>query len=126
VWADKTRHNVIKGEFTRKGQVDWAVLCSRNGVSTILVFRNASGQDPSELARESDMDKLQGVAGHEIGYSRAISPVDRQFILDHYRTYGGPKPPTIDHQGINDAFVEKASVVHYFHAGKWLQLTGAD
>ena len=126
VWAEKKPQNVIKGEFTCKGQTDWAVLCSLNRVSTILIFRNASEQHPSELARESDIDKLQGVGGDAIGYSRAISPVGQQFILDQYRVYGGPKPPTIDHQGINDAFVEKASGVHYFHAGKWLQLTGAD
>jgi len=25
-----------------------------------------------------------------------------------------------------DAFLEKASVVHYYHAGMWLELTGAD
>jgi len=125
-WADKKPQNVIKGEFTRKGQTDWAVLCSLNRVSTILIFRNASEQGPVELARESDTDKLQDVGGDAIGYSRAISPVGRQFILDHYRAYGGPRPPTIDHQGTNDGFVEKASVVHYFHAGKWLHLTGAD
>ena len=80
VWADKKPQNVIKGEFTRKGQTDWAVLCSLNRVSTILIFRNASEQHPSELARESDIDKLQGVGGDAIGYSRAISPVGQQFI----------------------------------------------
>jgi len=52
--------------------------------------------------------------------------VGREYILSRYRAYGGPKPPTIDHQGIDDAFLEKASVVHYFHAGKWRKLTGAD
>ena len=107
MWADKKPQNVIKGEFTRKGQTAWAVLCSLNRVSTILIFRNASEQDPVELARESDIDKLQDVGGDAIGYSRAISPVGRQFILDHYRAYGGPRPPTIDHQGINDGFVER-------------------
>lgn len=126
VWADKKPHNVIKGELTGKGQNDWAVLCSLNRVSTILIFRNASDREPLELARESDIDKLQGVGGEVIGYSRAISPVGRKYILDHHRAYGGPKPPTIDHQGIDDAFVGKGSVVRYFHAGRWLQLTGAD
>ena len=126
VWEDRKPHNVIKGEFIRKGQIDWAVLCSLNRVSLILIFRNASEQNPSELAREADIEKLQGVGGDVIGYSRAISSVGRQFILDHNRAYGGSKPPTIDHQGINDAFVGKASVVYYFHVGKWLQLTGAD
>jgi hypothetical protein len=125
-WAEKKPHNVIKGEFTRKGQTDWAVLCSLNGFSSILVFHNASEQDPSALAREADKDKVQDVGGGITGYSRAISAVGRKFILDHYRAYGGPKPPVIDHQGIDDAFVEKGSVVHYFHEGRWLQLTGAD
>lgn len=126
VWEDKKPHNVINGEFTRKGQTDWAVLCSLNRVSTILIFRIASGRDPSELARESDIDSLAGVGGDAIGYSRAISPVGREYILRQYRAYGGPKPPTIDHQGIDDAFVGKGSVVRYFHAGRWLELTGAD
>jgi len=126
IWGDRKPHNVIKGEFTRKGQTDWAVLCSLNRVSSILIFQNASEQNPSELAREADIEKLQGVGGDVIGYSRAISSVGRQFILDHYHAYGGPKPPKIDHQGIDDAFVGKASVVHYFDAGAWLQLTGTD
>ena len=43
--------------------------------------------------------------------------------MRHYDAYGGPKPPPIDHQGIDDAFVEKASVVHYFHRGKVVQVT---
>ena len=126
VWEDRKPHNVIRGEFTRNGQTDWAVLCSVNRVSSILIFRNGSEQNPSELAREADIEKLQGVGADVIRYSRAISSVGRHFILDHNRSYGGLKPPAIDHQGINDAFVGKASVVHYFHAAKWLQLTGAD
>jgi hypothetical protein len=126
VSANNQPQNVIKGEFTRKGQTDWAVLCSVNQVSTILVFRNASVRNPSELAREPDVDELQATGGNAVAYSRTISGVDRAYIPSHYQAYGGNKPPTIDHQGINDAFVEKASVVHYFQAGKWLNLTGAD
>src|SRR6266850_1103498 len=83
VRADKKPQNVIKGVFTRKGQTDWAVLCSVNQVSTILVFRNASERNPSELARETDIDKLQAVAGNAIAYSRAISGVGREYILIH-------------------------------------------
>jgi hypothetical protein len=47
-------------------------------------------------------------------------------ILYDLRARCGPKPPPIDHLGIDDAFLEKASVVHYYYQGKWLQLTGAD
>ena len=48
------------------------------------------------------------------------------YILSHNRDYGGPEPPPIDHDGVNDVFAEKASVVHYFYRGRWLALTGAD
>jgi hypothetical protein len=120
------RHNVIRGQFAKPGQTDWAVLCSVNGVSAILVFWNASEKNPAEIARQADRDRLQGAGGDTIVYSRAISAVGKSFILEHYRAYGGPQPPPLDHQGIDDAFVEKASVVLYFHQGKWLELTGAD
>ena len=36
------RHNVIRGEFLKPGQTDWAVLCSVGRVSSILVFWNGS------------------------------------------------------------------------------------
>jgi hypothetical protein len=126
VSADKKPQNVIKGEFTGKGRTDWAMLCSLDHVSTILIFRNASEREPLELAPQSDADNLQSGSGAAIEYSRVVSAVGRDYILKHYRAYGGLKPPAIDHQGIDDAFVGKASVVHYFYAGKWLELTGAD
>jgi hypothetical protein len=126
VSADKKPQNVIKGEFTGKGRTDWAALCSLNHISTILIFRNASEREPLELAPQSDAGNLQSGSGAAIEYSRVISAVGRDYMLKHYRAYGGPEPRAIDHRGINDAFVEKASVVRYFYAGKWLELTGAD
>lgn len=126
VWGQNTPHNVTKGSFIQPAELDWAVLCSVNQTSTILVFRNASTSRVTEFAREPDINSLQGEGGTQIGYSREIGAVGRQNITGYYRAYGGPKPPPIDHQGINDAFVGKASVVLYFYRGKWLELTGAD
>lgn len=110
----------------QRAEFDWAVLCSVKRTSSILIFRNASPDRVIEIAREADFDKLQDEGGGQIGYSRAISAVGREFIMQHYQAYGGVKPPPIDHQGIDDAFVEKASVVRYLYRGKWLELTGAD
>jgi hypothetical protein len=62
----------------------------------------------------------------KIGYWREISPVGRKVITRDFQAYGGVKPPPINHQGIHDAFIGKASVVLYFYRGKWLKLTGAD
>lgn len=107
----KRRHNVIKGEFAKPGQTDWAVLCSVNQtswsnpsrtnahyVSSILVFWNGSGKNPTSLAPMEDRTYLQGITQTEIGFSRGIQPVGKDFIIRHYQAYGGPAPPPIDHQ----------------------------
>jgi hypothetical protein len=81
---------------------------------------------PAELARVEDKNYLQGLGEGRVGYSRAIQTVDRKYIMTHYRAYGGPQPPPIDHHGIDDIFLGKASVTHYWHEGQWLRLQGAD
>ena len=120
------RQNVIKGEFSKPGQTDWAALCSVGRVSSVLVFWNGSETNPSEIAKRNDVDRLQGWGGDKIVYSSVITPVGRGYILEHYKAYGGVKPSAIDHEGINDLFYGKASEVLYFYRGKWLHLTGAD
>jgi len=124
--VDGGPHNVIKGAFAKPGQTDWAVLCSVNGASSVIVFWNGSTADPAQIEARKDDYALQGWSDGQIVYSRKIEPVGEAYIMDHYQAYGGKKPPPIDHQGINDIFVGKASVVLYFHQGKWLHLTGAD
>ncbi len=124
--SSEVRNNVIRGQLEAPGQTDWAALCSVDGFSSILVFWNGSESHPAEFARAEDRTFLQGMDGEKIGFSRAISAVDKEFIPRHYEAYGGPAPPPIDHQGIDDAFVGKASLTHYYYQGKWYQLTGAD
>lgn len=120
-------HNVIKGEFARPGQTDWAVLCSVNRVSSILVFWNGVETNPAEIAKQPDSYRIQSWTGNnDRVYSRKISPAGKAYIMEHYNTYGGEKPPPMDHAGIDDAFVGKASEVLYLYQGKWLHLSGAD
>jgi hypothetical protein len=102
------------------------VLCSIKGVSSILVFWNGSDKNPAQIAAMEDRIFLQGITADRIAYSRGISPVRRDFIIRHYEAYGGTKPPPIDHLGIDDAFIEKASVTWYFYNGRWLKSQGAD
>ena len=119
--------NVISGEFMRRGQLDWAVLCSRNRSSSVFVFWNGSIENVAKIAETPDSSFLQTIDGvGTIGYSRVISPVNKSYILQHYRWYGGPKPPHMDHQGIDDGFLEKASTVLFYHRSRWLKLQGAD
>jgi hypothetical protein len=126
-WDNPIPHNVISGSFATKGQRDWAVLASRNHISTIFVFWNGSAKNPAAIAPQKDITGPPVVYLEEkIGFIRQINGADKQFIMEHYQWYGGPKPPPIDHEGIDDGVVESGSRVYYFYEGKWLTLTGAD
>jgi hypothetical protein len=46
--------------------------------------------------------------------------------LDQAKEYGGPLPKRLNHDGIDDAFVEKGSQVLYYEDGVWLELAGSD
>jgi hypothetical protein len=125
--------NVISGEFQKPGQTDWAVLCSVEGRSAILVFWNGSVNNTEQLGNFlPDKGWLQGMGTDLktseplIEYSRGIFSVDKKYIVDHFKAYGGPQPPPVDHQGIDDAFLGKGSEVRYWYKGKWLTLQGAD
>lgn len=119
--------NVISGEFQHPGQTDWAVLCSVDRESVLLVFWGGSPERVEEVEQTWSPDRrwLQVVAQNEIGYSRVIRPVSEAYILNRYTWYGGPEPPRIDHQGISMDFADKFSIVLYWHRGKWLHLQGA-
>lgn len=119
-------HNVIRGQFARPGQTDWAALCSKEGKSSIVMFWGKPTACPAELATADDKTFLQGIGEGRIGYSRLISAVGCDVVLEHYQAHGGPKPPPLNHEGIDAAFAEKASTVHYCYQGKWLTLTGSD
>ena len=119
-------HNVISGSFTERDQKNWAVLCSKNGASSIQIFWGGAAKCPSEIQKSKDRGSLQGIGNRKIGYSRAIESISKKSILAYHKAYGGPSPPPISHQGINDIFLEKASVVHYCNEGQWIELTGAD
>jgi hypothetical protein len=127
VWGESKPRNVVRGQFIQKGELDWAVLCSVNQVSSILVFRGVSPTVFADLVRQPDLTFLQTVtSGGIIGYSRGLAAVGREVIMSDYKAFGGEKPPPIDHQGVDDAFAGKASKILYFYHGKWLTLQGAD
>lgn len=123
---NKEPHNVIRGEFARPGQTDWAVLCSINRVSSILVYWNASEKNPAEIDTGDDQSRLQYLGAGVIGYSRVIAPVGAKGISVHNADFPGARQPPIDHLGIEDIFVEKASEIRYYSGGEWIRLQGAD
>jgi hypothetical protein len=108
--------NVIHGEFARHGQEDWAVLCSKGGSSTIVIFWGKATACPASLARLEDAHYLKRGKDRKVRYSRAIRALGESDLGDRAGT-AGLKP--FAHQGIDDRFVGKSSAFFYCSEGKW-------
>ena len=108
--------NVIHGEFARHGQEDWAVLCSKGGSSTIVIFWGKATACPASLARLDDAHYLKRGKDKTVRYWRSIRALG-QDDLDDRAGIVGLKP--MSHQGIDDRFVGKSSALFYCSEGKW-------
>jgi hypothetical protein len=105
--------NVIHGSFQKPGSSDWAALCSVRGVTTLYVFFQSDFANPVPLRHQSDSTWL-GV----------------EWSLDYGSAWGIATQPArlmrptdnADHDGIQDAFVEQSSVVHYFNNDRWTMI----
>ncbi len=118
------RANVISGEFSKKGQKDWAALCSRDGKSSIIIYWGGASSCPNPIAEKKNKTYLQGT-GSGIGFSRQLKS-DR--VVKPVAPLEGEsvKIPKITHHGIQDIFVNKAADTYYCHNGKWLDVITGD
>ena len=113
-YTSRTPSNVAKGEFSARGQTDWAALCYRAGKSELTVVWGGPSKCPSRLNEQrASSDRFLAVA-------------TMQDILVHAQRYDGPAPPAQDHDGIHDGIAEKASTIMFCHQGEWRELAGAD
>ena len=120
------KKNVISGRFTSAEETDWATLCSQEGRSAILIFYGGHPDQVDEIGSEPDSQYLQVVSGgKEIGYSRQLAAATSK-ATRRYFARSAHIPRSIDHDGIENAFLEKGSVIWYRSNGKWVELAGAD
>jgi hypothetical protein len=108
--------NLIHGEFARHGQEDWAVLCSKAGSSTIVIFWGKTTACPASLARLEDAHYLKRGKDKKVRYSRSIRALGEADLGDR-AGIAGLRP--LSHQGIDDRFVGKSSAFFYCSEGKW-------
>jgi hypothetical protein len=108
--------NVIHGEFARHGQEDWAVLCSKGGSSTIVIFWGKTTACPASLARLDDAHYLKRGKDKKVRYSRSIRALGKSELGDRAGIAGLKE---FSHQGIDDRFVGKSSAFFYCSEGKW-------
>ena len=117
------RGNVIQGQFAATDQTDWAVLCSRNGLSVILVYWGGPVQCARELVQAPDAAYLQGL-GERIGFSRGITRTNR--YNDYPYADATPRENPLEHDGIENAFEGKGSVIYFCRGGNWVTYGGND
>jgi hypothetical protein len=113
-YTSRTPSNVVMGEFSARGQIDWAALCHRGGNTELTVVWGGPSKCSSRLNEQrASSDRFLAVA-------------TMQDILVHAERYDGPAPPARDHDGIHDGIAEKASTIMFCHQGEWRELAGAD
>lgn len=122
--GDTMPHSVVKGSFYRAGQTDWAALCSRARASTIVVVWGGPSDCPDEMEVRQDQSYLLKGGDGVIRYLRRIETILPKRIKALFDRYGGEPPPPLTHDGINDRFAGKGSVIRYCYEGKWRELTG--
>ena len=128
------RANVITGAFTAKGAVEWAVICSVRDTSQILILNAKSGAVVDSLNRSADSGWIQSNGNRTWLFSRFIGvvPMSRLNVVPVDTTvedvpyYGRVLPKPIDHDGFEEAFLDKASTIYYFALGRWLEVGGSD
>ncbi len=70
-------HNAFQIQFGKAGQNDWAVLCSKNGFSSVWIFLNDSTHNVSQFANYPDKDFVDAN-----GYFRAIGKTTSKTLTD--------------------------------------------
>lgn len=113
--------NVFHGALERKGSDDWAVLCSVNGTTTLYVFFQSQFTAPMALRHQRNTEWLGSEVLGAYGSAWGIA-LRRPSQFPIARSSAFADRSNLDHDGIEDAFIEKSSTTHYFQNRSWITL----
>lgn len=119
-------NNVLRGRFYGADHDSWAVLCGVQETVRLLVFRDETDRNPETLLGGLITSCMQTTGPDSAGFSWAITVADEAVIRRYHREFGSSPLPPLDHDGIESHALGKASVIFYWHNGRWLRLPGAD
>lgn len=129
-WDGRAPQNVIRGAFTSVNAIEWAILCSVRETSQILIFRygpSNTARIVDSLERSPDGAWVQGIGAGRAGYSRLIQTRPRRRISGWRVDVDQKKiPQPIDHDAIEQVFLEKGAQAFYFARGRWYRQITAD
>ena len=109
---ENVKSNVVKGAFTAKGAIEWAVTCALPTSVQALIISAESG---------AVVDSLRVAIDYTLAtYPRAA------FAHRTIDDYGESIPQPIDHDAIDVGILEKASVANYRAGGVWYRIITSD
>jgi hypothetical protein len=122
--------NVVHASLAQAGSSDWAVLCSAQGMVSLLVFFDGANSQaeakPTLLASSPETQRLQthdpsGV----LGFNWGIDPASPQQV---HEAQSGLKhrPAQVDHDALADSIVEHRTIYHFYAKSTWFLLETAD
>ncbi len=117
-WQAHRPENVVEGSFERSGSQDWAILCSANGQTSLLVFfASGSANQPVALAHNAELSRLQPHnASGELGFNWGIDAATPKQLHD---ALDGRQQP--NHDSIADSVIDRTTLYHLYSNGKWVQ-----
>jgi hypothetical protein len=126
-YAYSEPHNAVNGAFTAKGELEWAVICSVDLVSQILVLNARTGAVVDSLGKGDDKNWIQGIGDGKYGFSRKLGVVTSASIgARTVDDYDQSIPQPIDHDWIDVYFLDKASVAYYRSGAQWYRIITSD
>lgn len=120
----KQPENVVHGAFQAPGSSDWAVLCSSQERTTLYVFFAGQFASPIALRSQSDAAWLGAEPGTSLlGSAWGIAARSATELRATPELHRGV---SIDHDAVDDARLERSLTIHYFQAGRWINLNRSD
>lgn len=110
--------NVIEGAFQQAGSRDWAALCSVSGSTTLYVFFAGAFDKPSALRTQSDTAWLGAEPGSSVfGSAWGIATRSAAYLRTARSLHDDAN---FDHDGIEDARLERSETIRYWQQSRWL------
>ena len=121
--------NIFRGHFYTRHRSDWAVLCADDTSAALFIFR-AGCQDSSLLLPGQIQHRCPRHSLCDCGFT-SMPRTSVQYFIDHALQDADPgtMPPPVTHalhDGIEESLGNGNSIIHYFHRGQWVTITGMD
>ncbi len=114
--------NVVRASLSAPNSADWAVLCSTNGTTSLLVFFATTPQEPTVLATTPETERLAlNLSTGVYGFNWVIDPASPERVHEaqlNMRTH----IPAIDHDALADSVIDHRTVYHFLVNGTWTLL----